>query len=66
MAPVKLDFPIGTIEEWGDRLGLSKSRRQTIEAILAPPNGPLPRAAKKGKAAKHAPQRRPLARRKRK
>lgn len=64
MPPVKLDFPIGTLEEWGDRLGLSRSRRRTIEEALAPRNGPRPGAAKRQKAAKHAPQRGPLARRK--
>lgn len=38
MKSVTLNFALGSLDEWGDRLGLSRQRRRAIEAILAEPD----------------------------
>lgn len=35
MGSVRLNFPMESLDQWGDRLGLSKARRRRIEAIVA-------------------------------
>ena len=61
MASVKLNFPMDSLQEWGDRLGIPKARRLVIERIVAPEQR---RAYAKGQVLKASPKKVRLARRK--
>ncbi|MGH9543211.1 MAG: hypothetical protein ACRD2H_15185 [Terriglobales bacterium] len=61
MASVKLNFPMESLQQWGDRLGIPKARRRVIERIVAPRRQ---RAYAKGLVIKASPKQVRLARRK--